>query len=67
MISLEPVTSADVDAALAIRVAPDQVHLVRLVATSSAEAYVHPDIACPRLVVADGAVVAGRTAARSAT
>ena len=58
MITLEPVTVATLDAALALRVAPGQEHLVRDVATSLAEAYVHPDIAWPRLVVDDGTVVA---------
>ena len=58
MITLEPVTATSIDAALAIRVAPDQEHLVRPVATSLAEAYVHPAIAWPRLVVDDGEVVA---------
>jgi diamine N-acetyltransferase len=57
-LSLVPVTPVNVEAALAVRVAPDQEHLVRSVATSLAEAYVHPDLAWPRLVVADGAPVA---------
>lgn len=58
MITLEPVTAATIEAALAIRVAPAQEHLVRPVATSLAEAYVHPAVAWPRLVVDDGEVVA---------
>jgi diamine N-acetyltransferase len=58
MITLEPVTPATLEDALALRVAPDQEHLVRPVVTSLAEAYVHPDIAWPRLVVDDGVVVA---------
>lgn len=58
MITLEPVTPANLDDALAIQVAPGQEHLVRPVATSLAEAYVHPDIAWPRLVVDDGLAVA---------
>ena len=58
MVTLEPVTAASLDAALAIRVAPDQEHLVRPVAVSLAEAYVHPGSAWPRLVVDDGVPVA---------
>ena len=58
MITLEPVTPANLDDALAIHVAPDQEHLVRPVVTSLAEAYVHPDVAWPRLVVDDGVAVA---------
>ncbi|GAA3560417.1 GNAT family N-acetyltransferase [Microlunatus spumicola] len=58
MITLEPVTPANLDDALAIRVAPEQEHLVRAVVTSLAEAFVHPDIAWPRLVVDDGVAVA---------
>lgn len=58
MITIEPVTAANLDGALAVRVAPKQEHVVRPVATSLAEAYVHPDLAWPRLVVDDGTVVA---------
>ena len=58
MITLEPVTASNVEDALALRVAPEQEHVVRPVATSLAEAYVHPDVAWPRLVVDDGVVVA---------
>jgi diamine N-acetyltransferase len=58
VVTLEPVTAANLDDALALRVAPHQEHLVRPVATSLAEAYVHPDLAWPRLVVDDGTVVA---------
>lgn len=47
---LEPVTPATIDAALALRVRPDQEGLVSPVATSLAEAYVHGDIAWPRLI-----------------
>lgn len=55
---IEPVTAANLDDALAIRVAPEQEHLVRPVVTSLAEAYVHPEVAWPRLVVDEGVAVA---------
>ncbi|MFE7973705.1 GNAT family N-acetyltransferase [Streptomyces shenzhenensis] len=51
---LEEITPRTVDAALGIRVRPDQEHAVRPVAHSLAEAYVHPaGVAWPRLIVAD--------------
>jgi len=56
--TLEPVTADTLEATLALRVAPEQEHLVRPVVRSLAEAYVHGDIAWPRVVVDDGAVVA---------
>ena len=58
MITLAAVTPATIEAALAIRVAPEQEHLVRPVAVSLAEASVHPGTAWPRLVVDDGVPVA---------
>ena len=58
MVTLEPVTPANLDDALALELAPGQEHLVRPVATSLAEAYVHPDVAWPRLVVDESVVVA---------
>ncbi|SEQ80823.1 GNAT family N-acetyltransferase [Microlunatus flavus] len=58
MITLEAVTAANLDDALAVRVAPEQEHLVRPVVRSLAEAYVNPGVAWPRLVVDDGVVVA---------
>ena len=48
---LEPITPANVAAAMGIRVRPDQEHLVEPVATSLAEAYAHGDVAWPRLVL----------------
>ncbi|MFE1785447.1 GNAT family N-acetyltransferase [Streptomyces sp. NPDC059506] len=48
---LEKVTPANLDAAIALRVRPDQEHLVAPVVKSLAEAYVHPGTAWPRLVM----------------
>ncbi|MZD05772.1 GNAT family N-acetyltransferase [Streptomyces sp. SID5785] len=48
---LEKITPANLDAALGIRVRPDQEHRVAPVVKSLAEAYVHPDVAWPRLIV----------------
>ncbi|MFJ7337054.1 GNAT family N-acetyltransferase [Streptomyces sp. NPDC101110] len=48
---LEEITPANLDAALGIRVRPDQEHLVAPVVKSLAEAYVHPGAAWPRLIV----------------
>ena len=48
---LEPITPANVEAAMGIRVRPDQEHLVEPVATSLAEAYAHGDVAWPRLIL----------------
>ncbi|MER5639977.1 GNAT family N-acetyltransferase [Kitasatospora sp. NPDC002227] len=55
---LEPVTPDNIDAALALRVRPDQEHLVAPVVKSLAEAYVHPEAAWPRLIL-DGDRVVG--------
>lgn len=54
---LVEVTAADIGTALAVRVRPDQEHLVGPVAKSLAEAYVHPDVAWPRLIVDGGRAV----------
>jgi len=48
---LEPITPANVEAAMAVRVRPDQEHLVEPVATSLAEAYAHGAVAWPRLIL----------------
>lgn len=48
---LEPITPANVDAAIALRVRPDQEHLVDPVVKSLAEAYAHGDTAWPRLIL----------------
>lgn len=51
---LEPVTKDNVRKACDIKVHPAQERFVAPVAVSLAEAYVHGDIAWPRVVVADG-------------
>lgn len=51
---LEPITPANVEAAIAIRVRPDQERFVTPVATSLAEAYAHGEVAWPRLIVDRG-------------
>ncbi|MGC0311861.1 GNAT family N-acetyltransferase [Kitasatospora acidiphila] len=52
---LHELTPANLDAACAIAVRPDQQHLVDPVVKSLAEAYVHPaGVAWPRLIVDDG-------------
>ncbi len=49
---LEEVTPANFDAAIGIRIHPDQEHAVQPVVRSLAEAYVHPaGVAWPRLIV----------------
>lgn len=49
---LEEITPRNLDAALGIRIRPDQEHAVEPVAHSLAEAYVHPaGVAWPRLIV----------------
>ncbi|MFG3255386.1 GNAT family N-acetyltransferase [Streptomyces sp. NPDC048172] len=48
---LEKITPDNIEAALALRVRPDQEHLVAPVVKSLAEAYVHPDAAWPRLIL----------------
>ncbi|MEV0393937.1 GNAT family N-acetyltransferase [Polymorphospora rubra] len=47
---LEKVTPGNVEAACRLAIRPDQERFVEPVARSLAEAYVHPDIAWPRLV-----------------
>ncbi|MFI6856864.1 GNAT family N-acetyltransferase [Streptomyces sp. NPDC050416] len=48
---LEEITAGNLDSALGIRVRPDQEHAVSPVVKSLAEAYVHPGVAWPRLIV----------------
>ena len=48
---LEEVAAENLDAALGVRVRPDQEHAVAPVVKSLAEAYVHPGTAWPRLIV----------------
>lgn len=48
---LAEITPANLDAALGIRVHPGQEHAVAPVVKSLAEAYVHPGVAWPRLIV----------------
>jgi diamine N-acetyltransferase len=48
---LEEITQGNLDAALGIRVRSDQEHAVAPVVKSLAEAYVHPGVAWPRLIV----------------
>ncbi|MFI6938909.1 GNAT family N-acetyltransferase [Streptomyces sp. NPDC050418] len=48
---LEPVTAQNLETALSIRVRSDQEHLVESVVKSLAEAYVHGEVAWPRLIM----------------
>ncbi|WP_371781105.1 GNAT family N-acetyltransferase [Streptosporangium subroseum] len=48
---LAPVTPANVEAAIAVKVRPDQERFVSPVVKSLAEAYVHPEVAWPRLIL----------------
>ncbi|MFF8293128.1 GNAT family N-acetyltransferase [Streptomyces sp. NPDC016309] len=48
---LEKITAANFETAIALKVRPDQEHLVAPVVRSLAEAYVHPDVAWPRLIL----------------
>ncbi|GAA4094304.1 GNAT family N-acetyltransferase [Streptomyces hundungensis] len=48
---LREITPANFDAAIGLRVRPDQEHLVAPVVKSLAEAYVYPGIAWPRLIL----------------
>ncbi|MEU8487491.1 GNAT family N-acetyltransferase [Streptomyces sp. NPDC048641] len=48
---LEAITPANFETAIALKVRPDQEHLVAPVVKSLAEAYVHPGVAWPRLIV----------------
>ncbi|WNZ12123.1 GNAT family N-acetyltransferase [Streptomyces sp. 11x1] len=54
---LAEISPANLDAALAVRVRPDQEHLVEPVVQSLAEAYVHPGVAWPRLIMDDDRAV----------
>jgi diamine N-acetyltransferase len=47
----EEITAVNLDGAIGVTVRPDQEHLVAPVVKSLAEAYVHPTIAWPRLVL----------------
>ncbi|MGW0795460.1 GNAT family N-acetyltransferase [Streptomyces sp. NPDC002692] len=55
--SLQEITPDNFETAIDLRVRPDQAHLVAPVVKSLAEAYVHPDIAWPRLICEDGEAV----------
>ncbi|MYY82571.1 MULTISPECIES: GNAT family N-acetyltransferase [unclassified Streptomyces] len=55
---LQEITPDTFETAIGLRVRPDQEHLVAPVVKSLAEAYVHPDIAWPRLI-SDGDEVVG--------
>jgi diamine N-acetyltransferase len=48
---LEKISPDNVEAAIALRVRPDQDHLVAPVVKSLAEAYAQPDVAWPRLIL----------------
>ena len=48
---LEEISADNLDSAIGVQVRPDQAHLVAPVVKSLAEAYVHPDVAWPRLIV----------------
>ncbi|MEE1670696.1 GNAT family N-acetyltransferase [Streptomyces sp. WAC07094] len=48
---LEEITPDNLDAAIGLRVHPEQEHLVAPVVKSLAEAYVHPGTAWPRLIL----------------
>ncbi|MFF3341200.1 GNAT family N-acetyltransferase [Streptomyces flavidovirens] len=48
---LEKITADNIDAAIGLKVRPDQEHLVSPVVKSLAEAYVHPGTAWPRLIL----------------
>ncbi|MFI9025485.1 GNAT family N-acetyltransferase [Streptomyces sp. NPDC053560] len=55
---LEKITPDNFEAATALKVRPDQSHLVAPVVKSLAEAYVHPGVAWPRLIL-DGDRIVG--------
>ncbi|MEV0228252.1 GNAT family N-acetyltransferase [Nonomuraea sp. NPDC050786] len=48
---LAPITRANIDMAIAVKVRPDQEHFVSPVVKSLAEAYVYPNVAWPRLIL----------------
>ncbi|MFI5530618.1 GNAT family N-acetyltransferase [Kitasatospora sp. NPDC051853] len=56
--SLAEITPDNLDSAIAVRVHPEQEHVVSSVVKSLAEAYVHPGVAWPRLIL-DGDRVVG--------
>jgi diamine N-acetyltransferase len=51
VLRLENITADNFDAAIGLKVRPDQEHLVAPVVKSLAEAYVHPGTAWPRLIL----------------
>ncbi|MET7327471.1 GNAT family N-acetyltransferase [Nonomuraea sp. NPDC005650] len=51
---LVPVTPANIETAIAVKVRPEQEHFVSPVVKSLAEAYVHPNAAWPRLILDGG-------------
>ncbi|WP_312024787.1 GNAT family N-acetyltransferase [Nonomuraea sp. WAC 01424] len=54
---LVPVTPANIEMAIAVKVGPEQEHFVSPVVKSLAEAYVHPNVAWPRIILdGDGPV-----------
>ncbi|MGW0879776.1 GNAT family N-acetyltransferase [Streptomyces sp. NPDC002671] len=53
-LQLEEITPGNLEAALGIRIRPDQEHAVEPVVKSLAEAYVHPGVAWPRLITDAG-------------
>ncbi|MFJ2646708.1 GNAT family N-acetyltransferase [Streptomyces sp. NPDC087420] len=55
---LAEVTAANFEDAIGVKVRPDQEHLVAPVVKSLAEAYVHPGVAWPRLIL-DGDRIVG--------
>ncbi|MGJ6965283.1 GNAT family N-acetyltransferase [Streptosporangium sp. G11] len=55
---LAPITPANIEAAIAVKVRPDQERFVSPVVKSLAEAYVHPKVAWPRLIL-DGDLPVG--------
>ncbi|MEV6158268.1 GNAT family N-acetyltransferase [Nonomuraea sp. NPDC052129] len=48
---LAPITPANIETAIAVKVRPEQEHFVSPVVKSLAEAYVHPNVAWPRLIL----------------
>ncbi|MGW6399138.1 GNAT family N-acetyltransferase [Streptomyces sp. NPDC055134] len=54
---LEAITPANFETATALKVRPEQEHLVAPVVKSLAEAYVHPGVAWPRLITDGGRAV----------
>ncbi|MER5650000.1 GNAT family N-acetyltransferase [Streptosporangium sp. NPDC002524] len=48
---LAPITSANIEAAVSVEVRPGQERFVSPVVKSLAEAYVHPEVAWPRLIL----------------